>query len=48
MNEVWNMGLYSSSGYFWVTSHKTPGISEGFGVRNSFFPSGNLPATNGG
>ena len=27
----------SSSGYFWVTSHKTPGISEGFGVRNSFF-----------
>ena len=38
---------YSSSGVFLVLGHKTLVTSEGFGVRG-FFPSGYLPATNGG
>ena len=29
---------HSCSGYFWVTSHKTLGISGGFGDWGSFFP----------
>ena len=35
------------SGKYYVTSHETLRNSVGFGARG-FFPSGNLPATNGG